>query len=224
MRLCFAPMRFLLFALLLTACSTSPTEPEVVNTADSAMTVLRSHYPDGQVESEVPVVEGLQHGALVAYHPDGTVKARQGWSRGRPVGEHKVYTPDGVLRFHALSTYEDHAEAQFLAYSVLLNDSTVRVTTANRLVITDTAALLAAVRVEPAGPLRFGQDNPLRIHIPNVPSFIPSVRHGILGKDGAAEGWWVRPTVRGQDVELRVSAAVNDTVFDFDPVVLPVAR
>ncbi len=209
-----------LSALLITACRAPEAEP--TQPSGPALELRRSFHPNGGVESEVPVVDGLQHGALIAYFPDGTVKARQGWSRGRPVGEHKVYTADGVLRYHAVSTLEQQGEAQFMAYSVLLNDSTVQVSTANRLVITDTAALLASVKVEPDTALLLGIDRAVRIRIPNVPSFIPSVRNGTIRKDGAGDRWTLRATVPGGPLELRLSAQVNDTVFEFDPVVLPV--
>ena len=133
-----------------------------------------------------------------------------------------MYAEDGALVYHAVSTYEDLDDAQFLAYSVLLNDSTRGFSTANRVVITDVEALRNAVRVEPDSALRFGADNVLRIVVPNVPSFSPSVQHGVISKGGHPQAWVVRPTVRGKDVVLTLSAQVNDTTLEFAPLTLPV--
>ena len=214
-----------LLSIGLAACSpTTPTaEPTPSAVVDSSATqVHRVYFADGRLRAEVPVVEGLQHGTLTEYFPDGRVKAVQGWEHGRPFGEHKVYAEDGALVYHAVSTYEDLDDAQFLAYSVLLNDSTRSFSTANRVVITDLAALLRSVRVEPDSALRFGVDNQVRIVVPNVPSFSPSVQHGIISKGGHEEAWVLRPTVRGKDVVLTLSAQVNDSTLEFAPVTLPV--
>ena len=214
-----------LLSIGLAACSpTTPTaEPTPSAVVDgSATQVQRVYFADGRVRAEVPVVEGLQHGTLTEYFPDGRVKAVQGWQHGRPFGEHKVYAEDGALVYHAVSTYEDLDDAQFLAYSVLLNDSTRGFSTANRVVITDVEALRNAVRVEPDSALRFGADNVLRIVVPNVPYFSPSVQHGVISKGGHPQAWVVRPTVRGKDVVLTLSAQVNDTTLEFAPLTLPV--
>jgi hypothetical protein len=214
----------ILGALCLVACvPPAPEADEPSPVVDStAAGFHRVFHPDGRIRAEVPVKEGLQDGTLTEYYPDGRVKAVQGWQRGRPFGEHKVYAEDGTLVYHAVRTYEDLDDAQFLAYSVLLNDSTRSFSTANRVVITDLAALLTSVRVEPDSALRFGVDNKLRIVVPNVPSFSPSVQHGIISKGGHEEAWVLRPTVRGKDVVLTLSAQVNDSTLEFAPVTLPV--
>jgi hypothetical protein len=128
------------------------------------------------------------------------------------------------LVYHALSTYEDIEEAQFLAYSVLLSDSTKVFSTANRLVITDVDDLLGSVRVLPGTALRFGTDNLVRIEVPNVPSFSPSVQYATISKGGHPQAWTIRPTVPGKDVVLSLMAQVNDTTLEFAPVVLKVTR
>jgi hypothetical protein len=220
------PSLLLLCTLGLLACNspTPPPQPADTTVDNTTVNVRRSFHSNGQVDAEVPMVDGLQHGTLTAYFPDGRVKAIQGWQHGRPFGEHKVFDADGALVYHAVSTYEDIEEAQFLAYSVLLSDSTKVFSTANRLVITDMNTLLGSVRVLPGTALRFGTDNLVRIEVPNVPSFSPSVQYATISKGGHPQAWTIRPTVPGKDVVLSLMAQVNDTTLEFAPVVLKVTR
>jgi hypothetical protein len=83
---------------------------------------------------------------------------------------------------------------------------------------------MGSVRVLPGTALRFGSDNLVRIEVPNVTSFSPSVQYATISKGGHPQAWTIRPTVPGKDVVLSLMAQVNDTTLEFAPVVLKVAR
>lgn len=190
--------------------------------AETGPAQRRSYFPNGQVKAEVAMADGLQHGTLTEYHPNGRRKVEQEWVHGKALGHHKVYDAQGTLVYHSLAAYEEHEGAHFLAYAVLLNDSTATFSTANRVVIEDLDPLLRSVSVVPAGPLRFGQDNEVRITVPNVPSFSTSVSNATLTKAKHPDAYVIRPTVPDRKVLLSLMAQVNDTTLEFEPVELEV--
>ncbi len=196
--------------------------PEDEAATHDAAQIRRAYHPDGSLLAEVPVMNGLQHGTLTEYYPNGTRKASQDWDRGRALGQHTVFDESGTLVYHALSEYEMHEGAHFLAYAVLLNDSTARFSSANRVVIEDMGALLRSVAVMPPGALRFGLDNEVHITVPNVPNFSASVNNATITKAKHPDAYVIRPTVPGKNVLLSLVAHVNDTTLEFVPVELEV--
>ena len=62
------PSLLLLCTLGLHACnsSTPPPQPADTTVDSTTVNVLRSFHSNGQVDAEVPMVDGLQHGTLTA--------------------------------------------------------------------------------------------------------------------------------------------------------------
>jgi hypothetical protein len=57
--------------------------------------VLRTFYPEGQLQSESEVKEGKRHGRYREYYENGQLKVRGKYTNNHPKGTWKYYTEDG---------------------------------------------------------------------------------------------------------------------------------
>jgi hypothetical protein len=57
--------------------------------------VLRTFYPEGELQSESEVKEGKRHGRYREYYENGHLKVRGKYTNNRPKGTWKYYTEDG---------------------------------------------------------------------------------------------------------------------------------
>ncbi len=57
--------------------------------------VLREFYPDGTLQSETEIREGIRHGRHREYFPNGKLKLRGKYVKNHPKGTWKYYTEEG---------------------------------------------------------------------------------------------------------------------------------
>jgi len=62
----------------------------------------RKNHDNGQLEYEIPYVNGKRHGVAKYYHTNGKFEHKIPWINGRLHGIKKIYYRDGTLRSEAL--------------------------------------------------------------------------------------------------------------------------
>ncbi|MFW6210602.1 MAG: toxin-antitoxin system YwqK family antitoxin [bacterium] len=81
----------------------------------SSVEIKKDYYPNGNIRSEQPMLDGVQHGVIKWYYPDGTLKLKQEMHKGKTHGDFTFYYPDGKPSFKG-SMKNNKRNGKFIRY------------------------------------------------------------------------------------------------------------
>ena len=65
----------------------------------------RFYYPNGEINFEVNLLDGVYHGKFISYHPNGVIRSKVNYKNGKEHGDWSTFYESGNLK--SLMTYND---------------------------------------------------------------------------------------------------------------------
>lgn len=65
----------------------------------------RFYYPNGEINFEVNLLDGVYHGKFISYHPNGVIRSKVNYKNGKQHGDWSTFYESGNLK--SLMTYND---------------------------------------------------------------------------------------------------------------------